>query len=110
MERLYNEFLFSRYGELTFVINDFGYFEFISKSDDNDVIAHLLINWSEDYESSLSIHLTHRDNVMFWFNLSEIYAKWVIKSFIFNQFNVSGSKELRNKLHHELSVELNHSV
>lgn len=109
MERLYNEFLYSRYGELTFIVNDFGYFEFMSKSDD-DIIAHLRIHWSEDSESSLSIHLSHKDNVMLWFNLSEIYAKWVIKSFIFSQFNVSDSKELRDKLHRELNMELNHSV
>ena len=109
MEKLYHEFLTAKYGELRAFVNDFGYFEITSKSDD-DVIAHISIQYSENFNSSLSIHLSHRDNVMDWFNVSESYSKFIVKSFIFNHFNVENSNQLRNLFHRELIGVLNHSV
>ena len=109
MEKLYHEFLTAKYGELRAFVNDFGYFEITSKSDD-DVIAHISIQDSESYNSSLSIHLSHRDNVMDWFDVSESYSKFIVKSFIFNHFNVENSNQLRNLFHRELIGVLNHSV
>lgn len=109
MEKLYHEFLTAKYGELRAFVNDFGYFEITSKSDD-DVIAHISVQDSESYNSSLSIHLSHRDNVMDWFDVSESYSKFIIKSFIFNHFNVENSNQLRNLFHHKLIGVLNHSV
>lgn len=109
MEKLYHEFLTAKYGELRAFVNDFGYFEITSKSDD-DVIAHISVQDSESYNSSLSIHLSHRDNVMDWFDVSESYSKFIVKSFIFNHFNVENSNQLRNLFHRELIGVLNHSV
>ena len=109
MEKLYNEFLNTKYGELRAFVNDFGYFEITSKSDD-DVIAHISIQDTEEFDSSLNIHLSHRDNVMDWFDVSETYSKFIVKSFIFNHFNVENSYQLRDKLHLELNGELNHCV
>jgi hypothetical protein len=109
VEKLYHEFLTAKYGELRAFVNDFGYFEITSKSDD-DVIAHISVQDSESYNSSLSIHLSHRDNVMDWFDVSESYSKFIVKSFIFNHFNVENSNQLRNLFHHELIGVLNHSV
>ena len=109
MEKLYHEFLTAKYGELRAFVNDFGYFEITSKSDD-DVIAHISVQDSESYNSSLSIHLSHRDNVMDWFNVSENYSKFIVKSFIFNHFNVETSNQLRNLFLREVFVTLNHSV
>ena len=110
MEKLYYEFLAAKYGELEGVMNSFGYFEIISKSDNNDVIAHISIRDTKEYNSSLNIHLSHRDNVMDWFNVSETYSKFIVKSFIFNHFNVENSNQLRNLFHRELIGVLNHSV
>lgn len=109
MEKLYHEFLTAKYGELRAFVNDFGYFEITSKSDD-DVIAHISVQDSENYNSSLSIHLSHRDNVMDWFDVSESYSKFIVKSFIFNHFNVENSNQLRNIFLREVFVTLNHSV
>ena len=109
MEKLYHEFLTAKYGELRAFVNDFGYFEITSKSDD-DVIAHISVQDSESYNSSLSIHLSHRDNVMDWFDVSESYSKFIVKSFIFNHFNVENSNQLRNLFLREVFVTLNHSV
>ena len=109
MEKLYHEFLTAKYGELRAFVNDFGYFEITSKSDD-DVIAHISVQDSESYNSSLSIHLSHRDNVMDWFDVSESYSKFIVKSFIFNHFNVENSNQLRNLFYHKLIGVLNHSV
>lgn len=109
MEKLYHEFLTAKYGELRAFVNDFGYFEITSKSDD-DVIAHISVQDSESYNSSLSIHLSHRDNVMDWFDVSESYSKFIVKSFIFNHFNVGNSNQLRNLFLREVFVTLNHSV
>ena len=112
MEKLYYEFLAAKYGELEGVMNSFGYFEIISKSDNNDVIAHISVIDSKEYydNTTLSIHLSHRDNIMNWFSLSEVYAKWVIKSFIFSYFNVENSNQLRVLFHRELIGELNHNL
>jgi hypothetical protein len=109
VEKLYHEFLTAKYGELRAFVNDFGYFEITSKSDD-DVIAHISVQDSESYNSSLSIHLSHRDNVMDWFDVSESYSKFIVKSFIFNHFKVENSNQLRVLFHHELIGVLNHSV
>jgi hypothetical protein len=109
VEKLYHEFLTTKYGELRAFVNDFGYFEITSKSDD-DVIAHIHIQDTEKCNSSLNIHLSHRDNVMDWFNVSENYSKFIVKSFIFNHFNVENSNQLRNLFHREVIGELNHSV
>ena len=109
MEKLYHEFFTAKYGELRAFVNDFGYFEITSKSDD-DVIAHISVQDSESYNSSLSIHLSHRDNVMDWFDVSESYSKFIVKSFIFNHFNVENSNQLRNIFLREVFVTLNHSV
>jgi hypothetical protein len=109
VEKLYHEFLTAKYGELRAFVNDFGYFEITSKSDD-DVIAHISVQDSESYNSSLSIHLSHRDNVMDWFDVSESYSKFIVKSFIFNHFNVENSNQLRNLFLREVFVTLNHSV
>jgi hypothetical protein len=109
VEKLYHEFLTAKYGELRAFVNDFGYFEITSKSDD-DVIAHISVQDSESYNSSLTIHLSHRDNVMDWFDVSESYSKFIVKSFIFNHFNVENSNQLRNLFHRELIGVLNHSV
>ena len=109
MEKLYHEFLTAKYGELRAFVNDFGYFEITSKPDD-DVIAHISVQDSESYNSSLSIHLSHRDNVMDWFDVSESYSKFIVKSFIFNHFNVENSNQLRNLFLREVFVTLNHSV
>jgi hypothetical protein len=109
VEKLYHEFLTAKYGELRAFVNDFGYFEITSKSDD-DVIAHISIRDSEQYNSSLSIHLTHRDNVMDWFNVSETYSKFIVKSFIFNHFNVENSNQLRVLFHREIIGVLNDCV
>ena len=112
MEKLYYEFLAAKYGELEGVMNSFGYFEIISKSDNNDVIAHISVIDSKEYydNTTLSIHLSHRDNIMNWFNVSESYSKFIVKSFIFNHFNVENSNQLRNLFHRELIGVLNHSV
>jgi len=109
MEKLYNEFLTAKYGELRAFVNDFGYFEITSKSDD-DVIAHISIRDTKEYNSSLNIHLSHRDNVMDWFNVSETYSKFIVKSFIFNHFNVQNSNQLRSLFHRELIGVLNDCV
>ena len=111
MEKLYNEFLTAKYGKLRVIENVFGYFEISSKSND-DIIAHISIQYGEKYNSysSLNIHLIHRDNVMDWFNVSETYSKFIIKSFIFNHFNVENSNQLRNLLRSETIEVLNHSV
>jgi hypothetical protein len=109
VEKLYHEFLTAKYGELRAFVNDFGYFEITSKSDD-DVIAHISIRDSENYNSSLNIHLSHRDNVMDWFDVSESYSKFIVKSFIFNHFSVENSNQLRVLLHRELIGVLNHAV
>jgi hypothetical protein len=47
---------------------------------------------------------------MDWFNVSETYSKFIIKSFIFNHFNVENSNQLRNLLRSETIEVLNHSV
>ncbi len=109
MDKLYHEFLTIKYGELRAFVNDFGYFEITSKSDD-DVIAHISIRDTKEYNSSLNIHLSHRDNVMDWFNVSETYSKFIVKSFIFNHFNVENSNQLRVLFHRELIGVLNHCV
>ena len=109
MEKLYHEFLATRYGELKAIVNDFGYFEITSKSDD-DIIAHISTQDTEKFDASLHIHLSHKDNVMDWFNVSENYSKFIVKSFIFNHFNVETSNQLRNLFLREVFVTLNHSV
>jgi hypothetical protein len=109
VEKLYHEFLTAKYGELRAFVNDFGYFEITSKSDD-DVIAHISIRDTKEYNSSLNIHLSHRDNVMDWFNVSETYSKFIVKSFIFNHFNVDNSNQLRILFHRELIGVLNDCV
>jgi hypothetical protein len=109
VEKLYYEFLTARYGELRAFVNDFGYFEITSKSDD-DVIAHISIRDSKEYNSSLNIHLSHRDNVVNWFDVSENHSKFIVKSFIFNHFNVENSNQLRVLFHRELIGVLNHCV
>lgn len=111
MEKLYHEFLTAKYGELRAFVNDFGYFEITSKSDD-DTIAHISVIDSKEYydNTTLSIHLSHRDNVMDWFNVSETYSKFIVKSFIFNHFNVDNSNQLRILFHRELIGVLNDCV
>jgi hypothetical protein len=109
VDKLYHEFLTTKYGELRAFVNDFGYFEITSKSDD-DVIAHISIRDTKEYNSSLNIHLSHRDNVMDWFNVSETYSKFIVKSFIFNHFNVENSNQLRVLFHREIIGVLNDCV
>ena len=95
MEKLYHEFLSYKYGNLTWVIATYGYFEIMSENN-SDVIAHIGINPAN---GGLSVHTSHRDSLSSWFNLdSKLFSEWIIKRYIFKYYDVSHSDELRDKL------------
>jgi hypothetical protein len=100
MNKLYKDFLTCKYGKLRWVTTSYGYFEIMSESTPQDVIAHIGML---DEQGGLSIHLSHIDSASSWFNLTDRKSKHLIKEYILDYYKCSGSDDLRNILTREYS-------